>query len=113
MHAEATEMRILVVDDEEPIRDIIAAMLTSDGHYVETAANGDDAFRIYCEHYDQKLPFDFFLTGFALTGMHGIDLIDAILKKNPQQRWGLCTARRNILFKPFERDELLAFIKQR
>ena len=105
-------MRILVVDDEEPIRDIIAAMLTSDGHYVETAANGDDAFRIYCENLDEKLPFDFVLTGFAMPGMHGIDLIAAITKKNPQQRWGFCTAYRNILFKPFERDELLAFIKQ-
>jgi CheY-like chemotaxis protein len=112
MHTEATEMRILVVDDEEPIRDIIAAMLTSDGHLVETASNGDDAFRIYCEYFDEKMQFDFVLTGLAMPGMHGIDLITAILTKRPRQRWGLCTAYRNILFKPFERDELLAFVKR-
>ena len=104
-------MRILVVDDEEAIVEIIASMLTTDGHFVETATNGNDAFRVYCEYFSEGQPFDFVLAG-LLPGMGGSELIEAIGKKNPKQRWGFCTSHR-VLLKPFDRAELLAFIHQR
>jgi CheY-like chemotaxis protein len=36
-------MWILVVDDQEPIRDLIADILVADGHEVRTAENGVEA----------------------------------------------------------------------
>jgi CheY-like chemotaxis protein len=105
-------MRILVVDDEEPICEIVASMLTSEGHFVETATNGDDAFRIYCEFLSEGLPFDFVLTGLAQPGMNGIELVEAIYEKNPKQSWGFCTAY-PVLLKPFEKSQLLAFVEQK
>lgn len=104
--------RILVVDDEEPLTEVIAAMLTADGYFVEAATNGDVAFSLYCQYLSEGLPFDFVLTGLAQPGMNGIDLIDAILKKKPDQRFGFSTAY-PVLLRPFERSQLLAFVRQR
>ena len=98
-------MRILVVDREEAMAEIVAAMLTADGHFVETATNGDDALRIYAYYFSEGESFDFVLTGV----MGGINLIEEILKKNPRQRWGICTSR-PVLQKPFDRSQLYAFI---
>lgn len=104
--------KILVVDDEETMTEIIAAMLTADGYFVETATNGDIAFSLYCQYLSEGQPFDFVLTGLAQPGMNGIDLIEAILKKNPKQRFGFSTAY-PVLLRPFERFQLLAFVRQR
>ena len=106
------KMRILVVDDEEPITEIMAATLTAGGYFVETANNGDIAFSIYCKYLLEGLPFDFVLTGLAQPGMNGIDLVGAILKKKPDQNFGFSTAYR-VLFKPFEKSQLLAFVRQK
>jgi CheY-like chemotaxis protein len=104
--------KILVVDDLEVLTEIIAAMLTSDGYFVETATNGDVAFDLYCQYLSEGQPFDFVLTGLAQPGMNGIDLIAAILKKKPDQRFGFSTAHA-VLPKPFDRSQLLAFVRQR
>jgi len=102
-------MKILFVDDEAAIVEVVEAMLTSSGHSVETAINGDDAFRIYCQRFDEGQPFDFVLTGLQQPGMNGVTLVEAVLKKRPNQRCGFCTAI-PILRKPFVRAELLAFV---
>lgn len=103
-------MRILVVDDELAIAEIVSAMLTPDGHVVETTTNGDDAFRIYCEHLRGPQPFDYVLTGLAQPGMSGLELVEAIARKNPKQRWGFSTAY-PVLQRPFTKDQLLAFVR--
>jgi CheY-like chemotaxis protein len=100
----------LVVDDELGIAEIVSAMLTTDGHVVETTTNGDDAFRIYCEHLSEGRPFDYVLTGLAQPGMSGPDLVEAIARKNPRQRWGFSTCY-PVLQRPFTKDELLDFVK--
>jgi DNA-binding response OmpR family regulator len=104
--------KILVVDDERAITEITAAILTADGYFVETTTNGDVAFDLYCQYLSEGQPFDFVLTGLKQPGMNGIDLIQAILKKKPDQRFGFSTAY-PILPKPFERSQLLAFVRQR
>jgi hypothetical protein len=45
---------------------------------------------IYCRYLSDGLSLDFVLTGLA--GLNGIDLIDAMLKKKPDQRLGFSTA---------------------
>lgn len=104
--------RALVVDDEEALTEVVALMLTADGYFVETATNGDVAFSLYCQYLSEGLPFDFVLTGLAQPGMNGIDLVDAILKKKPDQRFGFSTAY-PVLLRPFEKSQLLAFVRQK
>ena len=103
-------MRILVVDDEKDLAEVIAEMLTVDGHAVEIATNGDDAFRLYCENLSEGRGFDYVLTGLMQPGMSGPELVEAIAKKNPRQRWGFSTAY-PVLQRPFTKDQLFAFIK--
>ena len=38
--------RVLVVDDEQPIREIVADLLGTDGHMVATAGNGAEALEV-------------------------------------------------------------------
>jgi PleD family two-component response regulator len=42
--------KVLVVDDEQAIAEITAAMFTSEGYFVDTATNGDVAFDLYCQY---------------------------------------------------------------
>jgi CheY-like chemotaxis protein len=42
-HAEAIVARILIAEDEEPVRALVARALASDGHEVVTAADGAEA----------------------------------------------------------------------
>jgi CheY-like chemotaxis protein len=105
-------MRILIVDDEPAIVEVMAAMLAQDGHFAETTTNGDEAFRIYCESLSKGQRFDFVLTGLAQPGMNGVELMEAIRKKNPAgQSFGFSTAH-PVLLKPFDKSELLSFVKQ-
>lgn len=104
--------RILVVDDEEAMTELFAAILTTEGYFVETATNGNHGFNLYCDFLSEGMPFDFVLTGLAQPGMNGIDLIEAILKKNPKQNFGFSTAY-NVLLRPFEKSQLLDFVRQK
>ena len=49
--APLARLRILVVDDEELVRDLVSEMLTAGGHAVITAADGSDAVDIYRQHW--------------------------------------------------------------
>ena len=107
-----SKSRILVVDDEEAMTEIVSAMLTSEGYFAETATNGKVAFDLYCDQFNRGMPFDFVLTGLAQPGMNGIELMEAILKKNPRQAFGFSTAYA-VLQRPFEKSQLLAFVGER
>jgi CheY-like chemotaxis protein len=99
-------MKILIVDDEPDVADTLSHMLS--GHEVQIATNGDDAFRVYCEHLSGK-PFDFVLLGLELPGMDGLALRRAIWGKNPNQRLGLTTGY-PVLIRPHRSEELLDFV---
>ena len=72
--------RILVVDDEFPIREICRRTLTSSGYSVVTAVNGDEALKTL---RDQK--FDFVITDIMMPGScDGPRLLKAIKEGSPQ-----------------------------
>lgn len=82
-------MRILVVDDNEPIAEIISTFLKREGDFqVESQVNGDAAFQHYCEHG----PYDLVVTDLIHPGMDGLVLSRAIRKKNPKQAIAAFTA---------------------
>ncbi|MCC6486749.1 MAG: response regulator, partial [Candidatus Hydrogenedentes bacterium] len=45
-------MKVLVVDDEEPVRNVVASLLKRRGYSVLLAANGREGIRLYAEHMD-------------------------------------------------------------
>ena len=58
--------RVLVVDDEENILELLRNVLTSDGHRVDTARSGDEALALLAEH-----GYDLLITDIKMPGMSG------------------------------------------
>ncbi len=69
---------ILVVDDQEPVRDLIADILVADGHDVRTAENGVEALRLLGEQ-----EYDVILSGMMMPEMDGQQLYDEIARRWP------------------------------
>jgi DNA-binding response OmpR family regulator len=61
--------RILVVDDEQPIRDLLREALTEAGFEVHTAADSDQALGLI-----RDMLFDAAILDFVLPDMNGIQL---------------------------------------
>jgi response regulator RpfG family c-di-GMP phosphodiesterase len=71
--------RILIVDDEEIIRDILADFLAMEGFEVRTAPDGAAALvELTSQH------FDLVLSDLKMPNMGGIELLDAISSHAPQ-----------------------------
>src|SRR5215468_2618130 len=71
--------RILIVDDEEIIRDILADFLAMEGFEVRTAPDGAAALvELTSQH------FDLVLSDLKMPNMGGIELLDAISTHAPQ-----------------------------
>ena len=72
------KVNILVVDDEEIVRDSLAGWLEEDGYHVETAENGPKAI--------ERLPdrsWNLAMVDLKMPGMDGIELMDEIRKRYP------------------------------
>ena len=63
--------RILVMDDEEILRDIVKEMVSSLGHAVECAANGEEAVEIFDRARHRGKPFDAVILDLTVRGGMG------------------------------------------
>lgn len=72
--------KILVVDDEEDIRDFLREELESPDRLVKTAATGEEAFRLIDEKQWDLAFVDLKLA----TGVSGLDVIEVLKRKCPQ-----------------------------
>ena len=72
------EGRILLVEDDEDVREITKMMLENHGYIVVTAENGKKALELYSD------TFDLVLTDIIMPVMGGEKLIKKLLKINPQ-----------------------------
>ena len=115
--------RILLVEDDPVSRDLLAALLSSQGHNVETAEDGFNALRLA-----QETPYDLVFIDYHLPEMDGYALarlIRAQSEKAERQlkmvaitadRFGLAARRGadtifdHMLAKPIEPDALFAFV---
>jgi two-component system, NtrC family, nitrogen regulation response regulator NtrX len=68
---------ILVVDDEEDIRDLVAGILQDEGYVVRTAANADDALSAIESRRPQLVLLDIWLEGSRLDGLALLDVVKA------------------------------------
>ncbi len=76
---------ILVMDDEEIIRDIVGELLIHLGYEVEFAQNGTEAIDLYCKSLEQKKPFDAVIMDLTIPGgMGGKEAMEELLKIDPK-----------------------------
>ena len=112
--------RILVVDDEEAIREIVSSMLTFAGYSCLQAASGVEALAIL----NSGEEFELMLSDLMMAELDGIGLLERTKEKFPDMPVVMVTAVHDIsvalaalrngaydyLLKPFERDQLLATV---
>jgi CheY-like chemotaxis protein len=68
--------RVLVVDDEEPIRSLVSAFVRHLGHASQTAASGPEALRLL-----ETSKFDVVVSDFSMPDMNGDQLVEEIRKR--------------------------------
>jgi len=71
--------RILVVEDDGEMRDLLKDFLKSEGYEVDSADNGSEAFRNLA-----KQSFDLIITDVRMPGLSGLDILPGIKKLQPQ-----------------------------
>jgi putative nucleotidyltransferase with HDIG domain len=114
--------RILVVDDEETIREIVSSMLAGAHFQTRQAASGIEALAILESGED----FDLVLSDLMMAEMDGIALLERAKERYPDMPIVMVTAVHDIqvalqalrngaydyLLKPFEREQLLATVRR-
>ena len=76
--------KILVMDDEEVIRNTSSELLTALGHDVEVAEHGKAVLEKYQDAYVAGHPFDIVILDLTIRGgMGGVETIQNLLKINP------------------------------
>jgi PAS domain S-box-containing protein len=79
--------KILVMDDEQALRNILTEMLSVLGYDVETVADGEEAIRLYQMSQDVGVPFDAVILDLTVTnGTGGKETIEKLLAINPDLR---------------------------
>ncbi len=73
-----SNLRVLVVDDDDQIRDILSDMLTLDGHAATTCHDGYAALQSL-----DTGAYDLMITDLGMPGMSGLDLAGAAHEKHP------------------------------
>lgn len=68
-----TGEKILVVDDEEVIRDVCSQILEDEGYTVETASSGMEALKLVSDHV-----FDAVVTDIMMPDMSGLEFLEVI-----------------------------------
>ncbi|MEA1923342.1 MAG: PAS domain S-box protein, partial [Pseudomonadota bacterium] len=119
--------KILIMDDEEMIRELVERMMSLKGYDVLSAADGEEAIRLYEKASQSGAPIDLIIMDLTIPGgMGGQEAIQKILQFDPQvkaivssgysndpvmseyEKYGFCAA----LSKPFQLQELITTINQ-
>ncbi len=70
--------RLLIIDDDQNIRDVLEEFLSEKGYEVETSGEGNDALEKI-----KTTRFDVIVLDLKLPGMDGIDVLKAIVRIDP------------------------------
>lgn len=83
---ERQKARILIIDDDETVRDLLNDVLTDAGHEVTMVGNGRDGTRLFRNQH-----FDLVITDLAMPGISGWDVARAVKEENPATLVALTT----------------------
>jgi len=118
----AAHERILVVDDEQSIREVICAMLDTAGYRCTAAASGSAALA----QLTSEAEFELMLSDLMMAEMQGDILLELVKQKFPDMPVIMVTAVSDLsvalgairngaydfVTKPFEREQLLAVVRR-
>lgn len=113
---------ILIIEDEEYLRELAEAVLTTHGYTVLTAANGEEGVTLYRERQSH---IDLVLSDLGLPKLSGYDVFRHILQINPFVRFMLTSGyidpeqkaevlalgAKYVLQKPYTPDDLLRRVR--
>ncbi len=111
---------ILIVDDEEVMRDVLESLLSSEGYRVDVARDAEEGL----ERFHQR-PYDLVLLDVSLPGMSGLEALEEILKIDPEAVVVMITAYAtfetamkawemgafNCIRKPFQNEQILQVVR--
>jgi two-component system response regulator PilR (NtrC family) len=114
--------RILLVEDEKSMRDLLALMLRKEGYAVETAESADEARA----RMAREAPYDLLITDISMPGMSGLDLLRHARRAAPDTAVVLMTAYGSkesaiqalnegaayYVEKPFDLDEMKVVVRK-
>jgi CheY-like chemotaxis protein len=72
-------LSILVVEDSQPFREVLAELLELDGHRVWTCDSGDSALKCLTEN-----PMDMVITDLQMSHIDGFELIRILQRSRPE-----------------------------
>ena len=112
---------ILIVDDEEAMRESLSAWLMREGYTIKTAGSGRDALSCLEKH-----PCELVLVDMRMPGMDGLELLEEIKTAHPGTMVVMITAYGSIesaikamksgasdyLLKPFDPEQLILLIEK-
>jgi signal transduction histidine kinase len=115
-------MRVLIVDDESSVREVLSQVLTEDGFDVHEARSGADALRQF-----EKQPFPLVISDIVMPEMNGIELLQNLKEKDADTQVIIITSHASLqtaiqalrcgaydyLFKPFEDLDLISAAARR
>jgi len=113
--------RVLIMDDEEALRELASGMLESLGFDVTGAADGEEAINKYREAMDRDRPFNFVVMDLTVKGgMGGKEAMEKIREMDPEAKGIVASGYSNdpvmadhekygfgtVLSKPYDIDDL-------
>jgi CheY-like chemotaxis protein len=118
---ETYPVRILVIDDEESVRDILSRMLRTKGHQVVVASGGEEGIERF-----RSEKFDMVFTDLGMPKISGWEVGKAIKEINPKvpiamiTGWGMEMNREKmsesgidlVVSKPFDFDQVIELISE-
>ena len=116
--------RILVIDDDKQIREMLREILEREGYEVEDAENGKNALAI-----QQASPCDLIITDLIMPEQDGVETIMEFIQRDPAVKiiaisgggrigprdyleMAEALGAKKTFYKPFKRPEILAAVRE-
>ena len=105
--------RVLLVEDEEDVREILSFYLDTVFDEVEVACDGQDGFEKFEKYYDDNKTFDVIITDIKMPNKDGLEMIEDITAINEEQKFIIVSAYKDeeYLFKSIGLNVMSYFVK--